>query len=332
MNRNNMKILAGVAVALITLLIVLQYGKTGAVTGNELLFPALREKVNDVTAVVITRAGEEKPTVIRKTPDNWVVESRDNYPADIGKLRELLLQLADAKTIEQKTSNPDLYGQLGVSDPALDGSKGARLQISGNEVDYDIVIGNVAQPGTRLVRKFADSQSWLVDKDPALPDSAAGWMVKDIVDLQSTDIQAVTITHPDGEEIRVSREAAEVTDFDVVDIPDGRELSYATVANGIAGALATLTFDDVRKGNAFEEKIATATFETFAGARVVVLVGKENDESWISLIASSDDDAEGSAQSINARVEGWQYKIADYKVNQLMRRWDDILKAEGEPE
>jgi len=321
MNKHHLKILAGAAAALILLLVAMPSGKRDAVTGNDLLFPALRDKVNDVTVLTVTRAGDENATVIRKTSDNWVVESRDDYPADIGKIKELLLQLADAKTIERKTSNPELYSRLGVSDPAMALSDGTRLQVSGNEVDYDIVIGNVAQPGSRYVRKFADSQSWLIDKDPALPDSATDWMVRDIVDLKSSDVRAVTIMQADGEEIRISRESTDVANFDVANIPDGRELSYATVANSIAGTLAALTLDDVRQGGALEENVVTTTFETFAGASVVVLTSKEDDESWISLSGTS-----------AALTEGWQYKIADYKADQLTRRWDDILKAEPEAE
>ena len=332
MNKHHLRILAGAAAALIMIMIATQYGRRDAVTENELLFPALRGKVNDASTLTLTGAGGENTTVIRKTAAGWVVESRDDYPADVGKLRELLLQLADAKTIERKTSNPDLYGQLGVADPAVDDGKGTRLQIGGAGMDVDIVIGNAAQSGSRYVRKFADAQSWLIDKDATIPDSAMDWLVKDIVDMNSTDVRAVAITHADGEEIRISRESADVTDFSVADIPDGRELSYATVANGIAGALAALKLDDVRKGDAFEGDVVTATFETFDGTRVVVLTNKEDDESWISLAASSDEDAGGSTQSINERAAGWQFRIADYKANQLTRRWDDILKAETAPE
>jgi hypothetical protein len=30
------------------------------------------------------------------------------------------------------------------------------------------------------------------------------------------------------------------------------------------------------------------------------------------------------------RTSGWQFRIADYKANLLVRRWDDILKAKPE--
>ena len=330
MNKSNLKILAATAGALIAILIAVQYGNRAAAPSNDLLFPQLRDNINNITSLTITRADDDTATVIRKTSDNWVLASRDDYPVDIGKLRELLLQISAAKTIERKTSSPDLYSQLGVRDPAIEGSKGSRLQVTGPDIGYDVIVGNVAQPGYRYVRKFEDSQSWLIDEDPRIPGSAAAWLVNDIIDIKSADVRSATITHPDGEEIRINKASADAADFDVANIPDGRQLSYATVANGIAGALNALTLDDVRKEIASAEDAVSTTFETFAGDRVAVLTREEDGERWITLTASSGDDVDGNATSINERVQGWQFRIADYKANQFTRRWEDILKAETE--
>ena len=42
------------------------------------------------------------------------------------------------------------------------------------------------------------------------------------------------------------------------------------------------------------------------------------------------DEGNAEAVEISSRVNGWQYKVADYKANLLTRRWEDILKAETE--
>ena len=330
MNKSNLKIIAATTIALIAVLLALQFGSRDSSLNDGLLLQDLRDRINDVTTLTITRAGDEGATVIHRTADNWVIASRDNYPVDIAALRQLLLQIADAKMVEQKTSDPDLYSQLGVQDPAIEGSKGTRLQVSGPDVSYDVIVGNVAQPGYRYARKFEDSRSWLIDKDPGIPGSPAEWLVSDIIDIKSADVRSVTIRHPDGEEIRISKDSADAPEFAAVNIPDGRELSYATVANGIGGALSALTLDDVRKGVAIEAEAVSTTFDTFDGNRVVVLTRKEDGESWITLTASSGDDADRNTASINERVQGWQFRIAEYKANQLTRRWEDILKAETE--
>jgi hypothetical protein len=141
----------------------------------------------------------------------------------------------------------------------------------------------------------------------------------------------VTIRHADGETIAISKEAEEDTGFKVQDIPDGRELSYSTVANGIGGALNDLDLDDVRPAQQVDAAVVTE-FETFDGLNITVETIKTDDENWISLAASSADEAGDEAADINGRLTGWQYRVADYKANLLMRRWEDILKTDDADE
>ena len=141
----------------------------------------------------------------------------------------------------------------------------------------------------------------------------------------------MTILHPDGETIRVSKSSPERTDFDVEDLPEGRELSYPTVANGIGGVLNALAFEDVRAGSVFEGDVVTTTFETFDGDTIVVQASEEDGNHWIALSATAgttDEEATGEskAEHITKMTDGWQYRVASYKANQLVRRWDDILQ------
>lgn len=357
MNRRNLSILAAVLAGLVLILFVLQAGDDDTSVGGDLLFPQLKEQINDITAITITRHGDVEPTTVSREADGWIVTSRDGYAADVGKLRELLLALADARRVEQKTSNAELYDRLGVRDPASDGSKGILLELQGATPAYRLIVGNPAQSGYRYVRIADDPQSWLIDQNPNVPDSPGAWLERNIVDIKAATVRSVTIHHPDGEDIRVSKESADATDFDVLNVPEGRELSYASVANSIAGALNALALDDVRRAGEPAADAVTTTFDTFDGARIVVSTVHEEDEYWISLQAAEVDttgagapademqgeagdvpapdeddnrDATGSIASIDARVAGWEYRIPEYKANQLTRRWDAILKAESD--
>lgn len=327
MNKHSLRILAIVSLALVLILFALQLGNNDSSTSGELLFPQLKSEINDIDSLTVTRSGDDGATVIAKRDDAWVIASREDYPADIGTLRELLLALADAQIVERKTSNPDYYDQLGLRDPEAEGSKGTRIQLHGAGREYDFIVGNVAQAGFRYVRVGDDPQSWLIDKNPDIPDSAGEWLRRDIVDIKAAEIRSAIIRHPDGEEIHINKESTEGTDFEVTNIPDGRELSYATVTNSITGVLASLTLDDVRKATDNPADAVTTTFETFEGARIVVQTEKSDEESWITLEAEAIEDDIESIAALNARVAGWQFRIPQYKANQLTRRWDDILKT-----
>ena len=330
MNRNNLKLLAATAAVLVAILLAIQWSGGDTTGDDRLLLPNLKANINNIAGLKITRGGEDNPTVINKASDKWVIVSRDNYPADIVKLRELLLALADAKIVENKTSNPNLYGYLGLQDLDFEGSKGVRLELDGTDQDYDIVIGNSAQAAYRYVRLAGNPQSWLIDKNPNLPASTGQWLLRNIVDIKADEVQSATISHPNGEEIHIKKESAATTDFNVANIPAGRELSYATVANGIAGVLSALTLDDVRRPEKTGAGAVTTTFDTFDGVRIAVSTENTVDEGWIMLKASSIDEEVSSVAAINSRVEGWQFNIPQYKVNQLTRRWEDILKTKDE--
>ena len=79
-------------------------------------------------------------------------------------------------------------------------------------------------------------------------------------------------------------------------------------------------------------EIATYMPAFFEGARIEVRTESSDDESWISITASSTDEELESISTLNDRVAGWQFRIPQYKANQLTRRWDDILQAETNEE
>src|SRR5262245_5822040 len=81
-----------------------------------LLVPGLESKLNDVTGLSVKGKNGASVTLVRGA-DIWAVKERSGYPADTGKVRKLLIGLAQAKLVEQKTSNADSYTDLGVADP-----------------------------------------------------------------------------------------------------------------------------------------------------------------------------------------------------------------------
>jgi hypothetical protein len=194
--------------------------------------------------------------------DRWTVLEKDGFGADVGNLREVLLAIADARKLEEKTSNPERYSQLGLDGPTA--GSGSQIDISGTDFAYAMIVGNVAQSKNRYVRMVDSDQSWLIDKNPELPSSGAGWLAADLLDIDASSVRSVTVQHADGESIKLAKALAADSNYVVEDIPDGRELSYATVANGIAGVLKGLRLEDVRRAKS-GEPVSTAEFTTFDG-------------------------------------------------------------------
>ena len=328
MTRRSLQVLAAVVTGLVLLLIVLQSTDDGDGTTRRLLLPGFDAVANDATEIRILGADDAGTVTIRRAEQRWVVAERAGYPADIGKLRQLIIALAEAEVVEEKTSNPEHYARLGVDSPA-DGGAGSLLTVAGPGHSFAVILGNTAQGRYRYVRVADQPVTLLIDRNPEVPSAASDWLQPDILDIGSARIQQVSILHADGESIVLRKQDAEQDNFDVLDVPDGRELSYPAVGNGIAAVLANLQLDDVRP-SVDAAPSATATFDTWDGLMITAAVVTDGDTSWIAFAAASgegESPVADEAAAINARVQNWQYRLPDYKKNLFVRRWDDLLKA-----
>jgi hypothetical protein len=296
----SVKILAVAVVALFGILFALNSGdRRQAAPGVDLLFPELTERLNDLNMVTITDA-DGTITVRRDGAGRWVVPENGGYAANTGTLRQLLLALADARKVEEKTANPDLYERLGVLDPRGEGNdegSGVLVSARGDDAAISVILGDAAQREFRYARIPEQPESWLIDQNPTIPEDPGGWLSPDIVDIDAAEIQSVAIRHSDGEVLRIRKENANESNFVVEGIPEGRELSYPTVANSIAGVLTNLTLEDVTAGARPEEEATTTVdFTTFDGLQLSVSVFAEDGEAdgeesgqqhWITLLASA---------------------------------------------
>lgn len=369
MSSRSVKVLAVVVIVLFGVLFALNTKDQGPPRHSEsdLMVPELKARLNDLDSVTITDA-DGRLTIAREG-DTWLVREKHGYAAQTASLRRLLLAIADARKIEAKTSNPDYYGRLGVQHPVDAGGSGTLVAASGADFGFSVILGDSTQGDYRYARIPEAEQSWLIDQNPPLPQEVSDWLVREIIDLDASRVRSVVIRHTDGESIALRKDSAESAGFEVDGIPSGRELSYPTVVNSIAGALDNLTLEDVRTSpETGLSATTTTTFTTFEGLQVEVVSETIDDQPWISINASvtdvpstgdqeplddasetggSGDDAEGEAASsqaegpepadpeaqaleINDRTGRWIYSIAEYKADQLTRRWDDILKADSE--
>ena len=349
MSQRTVAILAA-ALAVLLALVIFGQRTTAPVGMGSALVPDLEAALGDLERVTVAKANGETVATLEKRPDNWVVADKNGYVANAAKLRQALTALAEAKIVEQKTANPELYGRLGVEDVTAADAAGVSVALTaqGRELPT-IILGNAEGSKYRYARRAGEAQSYLIDRNPDVPRAAAQWIDSVIVDVRGERVREVTITHADGEVVHISKASSELANFDVAGIPKGRELSYPGVANVIGNALRELNLEDVETAAAPAEQPTIVEFRTFDGLIVRVTGSKRGDEDWISLEASVDSaqaaappaapaegaaastppaaDPNAEAQRINAKVGGWRYKIAGFQYDQMTRRMAELLKA-----
>ena len=289
MNTKTLRILGSIVATLLLIYLLMSY--TGQSTPGSVRFiPDLKSQINSVDSVTVHTGGEHY--TLTKAEASWQVADRKNYPADVGKLRELLIALSDAVIVETKTSDPEKYAMLGVEEPVdakdqATRSRATQFTIKGANFEHDVIIGKATQGNYRFARLAGEAQSVLINKNPDIPESIDGWLMSDLLDIASERIITVRLDHADGETIEIAKGSDESSNYDVLNIPDGRELTYGSVANGIAGALEDLKLEDVRPAEAHDEPPGTTTtFETSDGLQIVATSISDGGAQWVAFTAS----------------------------------------------
>jgi len=258
------------------------------------LAPGLREHVNDVDRLVVTGAGGKVLATITRGASGWSVEEKGGHPADTGKLRSLLLRLADAERVERKTANPERYAQLGVEDVAAADAKGVQLDIGGLGAPLQIIVGNAsARGGGSFVRLAGAPESWLVSQAITIEKDPANWLARDLADIGGDRIASVTLTGPDGKTVRVAKENEGDANFMLADVPKGREPASEYTINGLASTLAGLRLEDVMPAAQAEPPADArkARYEGFDGIVVDAIAWEKEGKRYARFAASVDDAA-----------------------------------------
>lgn len=352
-------IAAAVLAAVLAFVVAQNRAPNTQVVDEAPLFAGLNERINDVDRVTITGAGDEIKVSLVRGEDAWTVAERGGYRADPAKVRKLLIDLANARLIERKTSRPENYSALGVEDVADAAAAGIKITLGGLDAVDAVILGNSARNNAAMyARRSSEAASWVADTRLRIDQKPEAWLVKDLIDVNASRVKQVRITHADGEVVEAIRGAE---NFEVTNLPDGKSLSSPNVADAMAGVLDDLKFEDVVAAADFPAEntpAATVVYQTSDGLEVNATATAASGKFYLSLttkplqldaqaFASNDEPAEGAPSAaekavamfaamqtqsaqINARVDGWVYTIPLFKYEQLTRRITDLV-GEEEP-
>jgi hypothetical protein len=297
MAKNRLAILVPVTIAVLLAGLWISESQQGTESAGSSapLIPDLSSRINEVKSLKISGAGGTLIAELARGDSGWTVVNRHNYPADVSKVREYLLALADSKVREEKTRKPENYARLGVVDPAKPEATGQLVEIGGLPQPVGLIVGisaSTATPGT-FVRRVGEEPALLVSGQ-LVPDKESGnWLVKEIVDLPSDQIRSVAVTAPDGSVVRIEKTDPAAFNFTVLDIPKGRKLVSESSGNLIGGALASLNLEDVAPASEREPDPAStwkAVYTTHPGLVVEVTLWDVDGKVWSRYAARLDEE------------------------------------------
>jgi uncharacterized protein DUF4340 len=299
---------------------------------GDLVLPDLEHNVNAVTQVELRRGDGSHTTLKKDASGAWSVGERD-WPAETTRVRKLLLDLGALNIVEEKTRLPANYPQLGVDDVTSPKATGTRIDLSAAPRSWALIVGKSSSGKSGYVRVASMPQSLLaaplitVDADPR------GWLEHGLLDVSAQRVREVQ-EHPlEGAGYSVSRAKKEQANFSVTPLPKGRELTGPGAADPVAGALTSLTLDDLGKARSdTDAKTTHALYRTFDGLEVDVAGRKDGTRCLVSFSArATGKDGEAEAQKLTARLSGREFDIPEYKYSAIFRPLDELLKKPPEP-
>lgn len=245
MKTKNLAILAIVAAALVAVAKFTSDGgraKKPAVSG-EPVFPAL-----DAGAVAAMEISGGAGTVRVELGDyGWAVTNAFGYPADIVRLREAILALADLKIgHRQPDMSIDSSSAASVALFAADGAPLAKLLLGGSresaqqeQTPYGMMGGGA---DGRYIAREGSPDVFLVKEN--LSEFAADpkqWIDSQLLSVQASEVARIVLTAPDGATVAFDRSSGKL---EMEGLADGEEFD-SSKSYGLESAFAYLRLADV---------------------------------------------------------------------------------------
>ena len=249
--------------------------------------------VNAVASLTVISANNTASLV--KKEGGWVVEERFSYPADFGKIANLVRTLKEVKVGRQFAGSDETLQRLALKDPedpvATDNEKGIRLLLKDDKQNILISIlldqqqsaNNSGQkvPG-RYVRLGNDFTVYLVDKRfITVREAPTTWLDSILLKVPRSDIKRISCTSTrDNKELYSFARSGKEEDLQVVSgILTSKPINPLMV-NKLADGLAYLNILDVVQPIATPFTAAEFPFrfdyENFNGTIYRIYLGKSN--------------------------------------------------------
>jgi hypothetical protein len=311
-----------------------------------LIFPGVDAKLNDVASFEIKSA--DRSYTIKRTSDGWGIAELNGYSADFNKVKTVLVELAQLKFLEAKTSDPKRYERLGLRDVTVKGALSRVITVR-DKVGKELASGLIGKRnedlfgsgrGGTYMRVGSNKQTWLVEGIVSTGDGPADWVNKKIVDIKRPRIKRLVIQAPGGGLTVVSRPLAKQKDFRLADLPAGKRQRGQWETNDMAKVLDKVELIDLKRAEDIpmpKDKLYKATIQTFEGLLIhseAIKVGKK--KFWARFSASVDAGAaidakkvKDTADAFNERHKGYVYEVNEKTGKKLTCDHINLLEGAG---
>ena len=297
---NNKSIIILAAIALVAVIATLLSGgeEHQIEKSGSKVFPKLMNRINDITYIKVQRS--DQSLTLNLVDNSWRLQEKNNFPANINKVRELAIGMANFTYVEPKTSKAENYAKLGVQDPSQPHAGSTQVSLGASEKDLlaDIILGN-SKPAKAdssqsdiYMRLPGQAQSWLIMGMVSPQWQASQWLQTELLKLKPARVKSIKVNHENGEEVYIYREHSSERNYTLSGRKASEKLKSDFELNNIASSFATLVLDDVFSNSdkkPGEKPTFAARLTTFDGLEIELTSYKQagEEELYLSTLKAS---------------------------------------------
>jgi len=347
MSNQKLGILA--VVAAVTVLWAAVQSRLSSRTGTRMSGPSYLIQGMDPADIGSITVGHGDAAVrIEQQGGRFVVANKANYPADPKQINDLITKSLDVKTTEAYTDDPKNHEELEVTEDKA--SHVVKFFKPDGTLLTGVVIGKSQEGGqSTFVRQASNDTVFLAESSPYFRSRGLDYVNQEIVSVKREDVNAVTVTTPDGAYTLRPKQGGDGVIFE--GLPAGKKLKDSD-AKSVFGALTSLRFEDVNQ----PADIEGVSFDHLYVCRLddsteyKFNLGKKGDKTYLMCEAKYTDTtpvtkklneveteeqlkvkeakllADESAQKFTLRHKGWIYEVADYKAKYLTQKRSELLE------
>jgi len=310
--------------------------------------------IEAVSAIQVTSEEGSKTLQLTKQEDQFVVADKDNYPANVSKINDLISNCLDIRTTEKITSNPDNHADLKVTEST------ARYGVAFLDSDAKPIVtvllsDNDPETKVAYARLLSSDDVYAIQSSPWLATGPMDYIDTQLLKVSNDKINNVAVKTPDGSYVLSSPQDS--SDIQLEKMPEGKQYKE-TVYKTVFGVLNDLRFDDVTKESNAPEGLNfdfTYTCKLYDLTVYKLSIAKEDDKTFVKISADfldktpvektvgeveSDEElkkkeakllATDAVKEFNAVHEGWIYRIPSYKAGDLTKSLSDLIEDIPQP-
>lgn len=350
---NSFTILLIVTVVMVLLMLMTIQRPNNTSEDYSLLFPDLYDQLSEIDTITFNSSQDQ--FTLFKQGEDWYLKERWNHLADFNLVKRALIDLADAKILERKTSNPEQHELLGVE--GVEGSSIHVTMFNGDQEISGLILGKERElgqgQGTRrfYVRRAGEDRAWLAEGYLNINPLMLNWIKSEVINIERERIAQVDIIQPSGETATIVN-IGKKDKFGTPAMGSKTVFKYEQLGYDIASTLYQLRMEDVQPRADFSREgseVVTAEFTTFDGLKISTETSfidgsyfttflAEYDPSLISApskdivqlnVLKTPEQVQQEVTKINKELDGWVYRFGGFIGTNLMRAEADIVTTSG---